>query len=66
VRPAVQFEELIARAWQDVVRHIRAGHRAAAARAFARQADPVRDALAGALGRTSVVDSARGRRVARR
>jgi GntR family transcriptional regulator, transcriptional repressor for pyruvate dehydrogenase complex len=66
VRPAVQFEELIARAWQDVVRHIRAGHRAAAARAFARQADPVRDALAGALGRTTVVDSARGRRVARR
>jgi GntR family transcriptional repressor for pyruvate dehydrogenase complex len=59
VRPAVQYEGLIARAWQDVVRHIRAGHRLAAARAFARQADPVRDRLARVLGGTTVVDAAR-------
>jgi DNA-binding FadR family transcriptional regulator len=65
VRPAVRYEELIARAWQDVVRHIQAGHRAAAARAFARQADPVRDGLARALGGTTVVDAARGRRPTR-
>ena len=61
VRPAVQHEELIAQAWHDVVRDIRAGRRAAAARAFARQADPVRESLALALGSTTVVDAARGR-----
>ncbi len=62
VRPAVRFEEQIARAWRDVVRHVRAGHRAAAGRAFARQADPVRDSLARWLGATTVVDAASGRR----
>jgi len=62
VRPAVQHEQRIARAWRDVVRHVRAGQRAAAARAFARQADPVREGLARVLGDTTVVDAARGRR----
>jgi len=60
VRPAVQHEELIAGAWHDVVRHVRAGHRAAASRAFDRQADPVRESLARWLRGTTVVDAARG------
>ena len=62
IRPAVQHERRFARAWQDAVRAIRAGQRAAAARAFARQADPVRDSLARVLGDTTVVDAARGHR----
>jgi len=59
-RQAVMFEELIAEKWHDIVRHIRAGRSAAAARAFAAQADPVRDALAGTLGATTVVEAAQG------
>lgn len=65
---ASQHEDAIAAAWQETLRHIRAGRPRAARRAFERQADALRDTVTAWMADTTVGEAAtwsdeeRGRR----